>query len=596
MAAALTLVGTAAAQTDAEPGFALNRFEPSPAGDPFFGVPSPAAPGHLDPRVYAAFDYAHWPVRLRDQDVAVVSSQAFLRLDASLSLWDRLLVSADMPFAVALAGEDPGVQSVVFTDLEAPQLGDLRLGARFRAYGENTEPFQIGIGSYLMLPTGDEEYYAGDGSVRGDFHASLGGRVGTSVAFIWNAAGGIQLRAADSPHAVTYGAGAGILFADDVVQLGAEFYGQSALGGELSLSSTPVQVTSAGTNAELLFGGKVRLLGGLTIGAAAGPGLGTNVGTPIARVVGLVGWAPLPGPDFDADQGDDKPAGDRDDDGITDDIDACPDEPGEPSADPAKDGCPPPDRDGDGILDVEDACPTTPGLRNMEPSRHGCPEDSDGDGVHDGIDRCPQKPGMLSEDPKHNGCPSDRDGDGVFDTEDSCRDAAGEPNDDALRNGCPEDPDGDGIKWADDACPNTRGEAQADPKKNGCPTHSPGIAPPSENEVGHHVLFRVSKWSHEDLVTPLTNKLAAQIREAVGQPGVAYIEIQGHTDDSGEDRLNDQVALKRAETVRDWLVAKGLPGDKLKTKGYSWTRPVADNRVRQGRLKNRRVQFVVIKK
>jgi OOP family OmpA-OmpF porin len=67
------------------------------------------------------------------------------------------------------------------------------------------------------------------------------------------------------------------------------------------------------------------------------------------------------------------PKGDRDADGIYDDVDACPDEPGEANPDPAKNGCPL-DTDGDGIIDREDACPRAPGPRDPDPNKNGCPK------------------------------------------------------------------------------------------------------------------------------------------------------------------------------------------------------------------------------
>jgi OOP family OmpA-OmpF porin len=587
-------------------GFALDHFEPAPAGDAFFGVPSPYAAGHLAPAAYLAFDYAHWPIQLRTDtdDVAVVSSQAFLRLDASLALWERLLVTADLPLAVMIAGDDPGIAGVAFSSLEAPKLGDLRLGARVRIFGEDGGPFQLGAGGYFFAPTGSHRHYAGDGAVRGQFHALLGGRVGEDVGFAWTAAGGVELRASDTnAHALTYGAAAALMLGGDLVQLGPELYGQTAFGRDLSLASAPVQTTPAGTNAELLFGAKLRVLGGLTLGAAGGPGLGTAVGTPVFRVVGLVGWTPLPSATAEPlteDTG--KPEAnktkDRDNDGIPDDFDACPDTPGQPNPDPTKDGCPPPDRDGDGVLDAEDACPAVAGARNVDAAKNGCPEDRDGDGVADAADKCPDVPGVASDDPAKNGCPGDRDGDGLADHLDPCPDAKGAPDADPKKSGCPDDPDGDKIKWADDACPLEKGEASADPRKNGCPkAGSTGpAAPAAEPEVGEHVLFRVSKSTFEDIVNPPGDKLVRAIREALASAEVDHIEVQGHTDDSGEDRINDRVSVDRAETVREWLVRKGIPGDKLVAKGYSWSRPLADNRVRQGRQQNRRVQFVLIRR
>jgi hypothetical protein len=141
---------------------------------------------------------------------------------------------------------------------------------------------------------------------------------------------------------------------------------------------------------------------------------------------------------------------DRDGDGVLDEADACPDEPGSPRAD----GCP--DADDDGIPDAEDACPDEPGL----PEDDGCPVpgDMDGDGVPDAEDACPEESGLL----EHAGCP-DGDGDGIRDGDDECPDEPGpEPS------GCP-DRDGDGIRDRDDACPGEPG-----PAPSGCPATGAG--------------------------------------------------------------------------------------------------------------------------
>jgi OOP family OmpA-OmpF porin len=567
---AASLVGVTRAQ---DGGFALEHFEPAPAGDAFFGVPSPYAAGHWAPAAYLGFDYAHWPIRLRDQDVAVVSSQAFMRLDLSLALWERLLVTADMPFAVMIAGDDPGIAGVTFTSLEAPKRGDLRLGARVRILGDDGSLFQLGAGAYLFAPTGSQQYYGGDGAVRGQFHALVGGRVGDEIGFMWTAAAGVEVRASQSnTHALTYGAAAALLFADDMVQLGPELYGQTAFGRNLALSSEPVQTAPASTNVELLLGAKLRVLGGLCLGAAGGPGLGSAVGTPVYRLVGTLGWTPLPAVAAEQEEG--TTAGeretakirDRDNDGIPDDMDACPDTAGQPDADPTKDGCPPSDRDGDGVRDAEDACPGVPGVRNVDATKNGCPEDRDGDGVADAVDACPDVPGVASEVAKSNGCPADRDGDGIV----------------------------DGV----DACPDAKGEPSSDPKTNGCPkgAATEPVAPAKEPEAGEHVLFPASKWSFVDIVKPPGDKLVVAIQHALSSAEVDHVEVQGHTDDSREDAGSDQISLRRAETVRGWLIVKGVPADKLVAKGYGSTRPIADNRQSQGRDKNRRVQFVLVKR
>lgn len=147
---------------------------------------------------------------------------------------------------------------------------------------------------------------------------------------------------------------------------------------------------------------------------------------------------------------------DSDKDGIPDDVDLCPQQPGLE----AFFGCP--DTDGDGLQDDRDDCPDQPGTRAM----NGCP-DSDNDGVSDKKDECPNLAGTIA----NNGCPEkpkmeDTDGDGILDQDDRCPNERGP----ARNLGCPEvvqepDSDGDGILDRDDRCPNQRGTAA----NQGCP-------------------------------------------------------------------------------------------------------------------------------
>lgn len=145
--------------------------------------------------------------------------------------------------------------------------------------------------------------------------------------------------------------------------------------------------------------------------------------------------------------------GDRDADGIADVDDQCPDVPGTL----ALKGCPSTqpttiDSDGDGVTDDKDLCPTVLG----EIILLGCP-DSDGDGIADKDDRCPTEAGLATR----NGCPQkDTDKDGIWDEDDECPEVAGK----AATKGCP-DQDGDGIGDASDECPTTFGKSSA----KGCP-------------------------------------------------------------------------------------------------------------------------------
>lgn len=81
--------------------------------------------------------------------------------------------------------------------------------------------------------------------------------------------------------------------------------------------------------------------------------------------------------------------------------------------------------------------------------------------------------------------------------------------------------------------------------------------------------------------------VAAKLRD---NPKVK-VEIQGHTDEVGTPEYNQDLSQRRAETVRDYLVSKGVKEDRLVAKGYGATRPVAPNTTDEGRAKNRRVEL-----
>jgi hypothetical protein len=115
--------------------------------------------------------------------------------------------------------------------------------------------------------------------------------------------------------------------------------------------------------------------------------------------------------------------GDKDNDGVTDNLDDCYN-PGCTKVN--SNGCPK-DSDGDSVDDCEDDC-YNPGCTKV--NSNGCPKDSDGDGVDDCEDDC-YNPECITIDP--HGCPKDSDGDGVIDCEDECVSEYGDKEND----GCP---------------------------------------------------------------------------------------------------------------------------------------------------------------
>jgi outer membrane protein OmpA-like peptidoglycan-associated protein len=589
VAALLALAGALGSRSAAaQAGGAIERFEPAPAGDAMFGVPSPAVGGHLVPRATAIFDFAYEPLSITDgkSRVAIVSQQAFLHLDASFALWDRLLISADMPFALVQGGDSPTVAGVDFSSPSGAQVGDLRLGARGRIWGAYWDPFQIGVGGYVFLPTAPKGSYAGDGSTRGEPQLLLGGRL---THFVWSASLGATLKTSEHPHTFNAGAGAALVLGEEFFQIGPELTLATPFSQDDSFSSATTKITVATpTAAELFFGAKIRPLRAFVIGAGAGPGLTNGLGTPKVFAVATLGYAPLPPRTADTDH-----------DGVPDTEDACPTVPGVRDPDPKKNGCPP-DRDGDGIPDVEDACPDVKGVRDADPKKNGCPPevpDRDHDGVPDAEDACPDVKGVRDPDPKKNGCPPeapDRDHDGVPDAEDACPDVKGVRDPDPKKNGCPRDRDGDGIPDAEDACPDVKGSPDPDPKKNGCPHVQ---VTETEIEISSQVRFLYAKSRIDQTVDPVSEGLLNEVKDAIDHhPEIEHIEIQGHTDKMGSADFNQKLSEARADAVREWLVQRGIPARKLTSKGFGFKKPIASNDSEAGRQANRRVQFIIVKR
>ncbi|MEO8664270.1 MAG: OmpA family protein [Ignavibacteria bacterium] len=73
------------------------------------------------------------------------------------------------------------------------------------------------------------------------------------------------------------------------------------------------------------------------------------------------------------------------------------------------------------------------------------------------------------------------------------------------------------------------------------------------------------------------------------------VEISGHTDNRGGRSYNENLSLNRAESVKSWLVSNGVSASRIETRGYAYDQPIATNDTEEGRLKNRRIEFKVIR-
>jgi len=232
----------------------------------------------------------------------------------------------------------------------------------------------------------------------------------------------------------------------------------------------------------------------------------------------------------------------------------------------------PKDTDGDGVPDRKDRCPDTP--MGCKVDEVGCEIDSDGDGVCDGLDRCPDTPKGAIVDKR--GCPKDSDGDGVYDGIDQCPDTPKGARVD--EKGCPMDSDGDGVFDGIDKCPDTPKGVEVD--KFGCPK-KPDL---SELEGIH---FQFDKYD----VIPTPNPVLDRAVEILKAYPDVKIELHGHTDSVGPEEYNMKLGLKRAEAVKKYLVDHGINPDNIITKSFGETKPIAPNDTKEGRRRNRRVEF-----
>ncbi len=96
----------------------------------------------------------------------------------------------------------------------------------------------------------------------------------------------------------------------------------------------------------------------------------------------------------------------------------------------------------------------------------------------------------------------------------------------------------------------------------------------------------INKWSYPELQR-LIDLMKLHLKMEV--------EISGHSDNIGSDKLNNSLSLERANAVRDYLIKNGIEEKRLIAKGYGKTKPLVSNDTEEGRKKNRRVDFSILK-
>ena len=189
--------------------------------------------------------------------------------------------------------------------------------------------------------------------------------------------------------------------------------------------------------------------------------------------------------------------------------------------------------------------------------------DTDQDGFADDQDKCPDIAEDFDSFEDFDGCPDlDNDQDGIPDVDDLCPDEAETKN--SLED--------------DDGCPDTTG---TEPQSSSTTTEPP-VLPPA----------RIPFASGDADIPPGSTAVLDEVVRVMNEHPNLRLEVQGHTDNVGDDVLNMRLSLERAESVRRYLMERGIAAERLVARGYGESRPTAGNGTAGGRSANRRIEFV----
>lgn len=494
-------------------------------------------------------DYARNPLVWRYADgsyTPIIGQQLNLEVAAAVGLMPLVDIAVALPLSIMQRGSpDAGLG-----DLRGAAIGDLRLAPRVALLPERVYGLGVTAVAEVIAPTGDATTFRGE---RGwALRPALLGSLSLARVRLLG-----QLSYLARPDA----AATNLQLADEVgVSFGAalplsSWHVGGALLAEASGSTSVLDPFSGGLSAlETRLGWRGRWMKSWLLTTGLGAGVTRAVGTPSYRVLLAVSYAPQPP--------------DRDGDGIPDGVDACPDNPEDYDRFADLDGCPDEDNDNDGIRDVDDACPNVPEDFNGISDLDGCPEgdrpDSDGDGIPDDVDQCPQ----VKED-----FDSFEDGDG-----------------------CPDpDNDQDGVPDEDDQCPTEKETINGREDYDGCPDEGEGVTEyvaEQRIEIKETIHFETAKADIKVESQWVLNQVALQI---LAHPEIELIRIEGHTDSVGAAPGNLALSQARAESVRNYIIGQNVDKARLEAIGFGEDRPIDSNDTIDGRARNRRVEFVIVR-
>lgn len=204
-------------------------------------------------------------------------------------------------------------------------------------------------------------------------------------------------------------------------------------------------------------------------------------------------------------------------------------------------------------------------------------KDDDNDGVANYLDKDNNTPEGATVNTKGEEVEVmvDTDGDGVADEYDACPETAGL----FSANGCP-DADGDGVADDKDNCPNEAGVAS----EGGCPSKGGDFGGIMPNMM---VNFDLNKAVLKEGDKLILKNVAKVMKD---NPSYKLI-VDGHTDNSGTEKYNENLSKQRAAAVMNFLTSQGVDSSRITMNEYGETQPIASNATAEGRAINRRAEF-----
>jgi OOP family OmpA-OmpF porin len=128
------------------------------------------------------------------------------------------------------------------------------------------------------------------------------------------------------------------------------------------------------------------------------------------------------------------------------------------------------------------------------------------------------------------------------------------------------------------------------------PATQPAPPPPAPLPQTITIRDRIEFETDKAILLPQSLPILDEVVDVMKKnPQIQLIEIAGHTDNVGDDTANDILSQQRAESVRTYLASKGVEMSRMLARGYGKRVPIADITTEEGRLKNRRVEFRIMK-